>query len=189
VFYLFGPPVKLSLAKAVAGSFDASGMLLHLLRHLLPHRSDHAGVAQVRAVFLEGQTHDQHPRAIDLDAPRDHRLDQLAGDIGAHAVVDPPPGQDHVRMIAQHLRLVRQVIGIDADAVPADKAGPEIEEIPFGPGGRQHRLGIDAHAVEDDRQLVDEGDVEIALGVLDHLGGFGHPDALARNVPAVTIRR
>ncbi len=28
------------------------------------------------------------------------------------------------------------------------------------------------------RELVDEGDVDVALGVLDDLGGFGHLDAL-----------
>ena len=43
-------------------------------------------------------------------------------------------------------------------------------------GGRQHVAGIDAEPMEDRGQLVHEGDVEIALRVLDHLGGFGDLD-------------
>ena len=38
---------------------------------------DDAGVAQVGAVFLEGQAHHQHARAFDLDAALEHGLDQL----------------------------------------------------------------------------------------------------------------
>ncbi len=83
---------------------------------------------------------------------------------------------DDLRVIADRLRLVRQIIGIDADAVPAHKPGPEGQEIPFGPGRLQHGFGVDAHPVEDDCELVDECDVEIALRVLDHLGGFSHTD-------------
>src|SRR4051794_6818407 len=35
---------------------------------------DHARIAQVRAVFLEGKSHDQDPRTFDQDAAFDHRL-------------------------------------------------------------------------------------------------------------------
>src|SRR6478609_2236729 len=36
---------------------------------------DHAGIAQVRAVFLEGKSHEQDPRTFDQDAALDHCLD------------------------------------------------------------------------------------------------------------------
>ena len=61
----------------------------------------------------------------------------------------PPPGQDHLGSIADLLRLVSQVVRIDADAVPADEAGPEVQEIPLRPGRLQYLFGIDAEPVED----------------------------------------
>ena len=45
------------------------------------------------------------------------------------------------------------------------------------PAAVQHFLGIDPEAVEDERELVDERDVDVALRVLDDLGGFRHLDA------------
>ena len=70
-----------------------------------------------------------------------------------------------------------QVIGVHANAVPTDETWPEGQEIPLGACGLQHGFGIDAHLVEDDCQLVNEGNVQVALRVLDHLGGLGHADA------------
>ena len=80
-------------------------------------------------------------------------------------------------MVADLLRLVGQVVRIDADAVAADQAGAERQEVPLGAGRLQHFQGVDAELVEQDRQVVDQGDVEVALGVLDHLGRFGDLDA------------
>ena len=97
--------------------------------------------------------------------------------ISAHVVVDAPAGQDDLRVIADRLRLVGQVVRIDADAVAADQARPERQEVPLGAGGLQHVFGVDAQSVEDQRQLVDQRDVDVALGVLDDLGGLGHFDA------------
>ncbi len=62
----------------------------------------------------------------------------------------------------------------------ADQAGPERQEVPLAAGRVQHILGIDAEPIEDQRQLVDQGDVDVALDVLDHLGGFGHADRRCR---------
>ena len=104
----------------------------------------------------------------------DHGLDQLRRYIGAHAVVEAPPGKDDFRVIADRHRLVREVIRIDADAMAADKTRAKGEKIPLRAGRLQHRFGVDAHAVEDHRQFVDQRDIEIALGVFDHLGGLGH---------------
>jgi hypothetical protein len=70
---------------------------------------------------------------------------------------------------------VRQVVRVHADAVAADQARLERQEVPFGAGGLQHFQRIDAELVEDEAQLVHQRDVQIALRVLDHLGGFGRP--------------
>ncbi|MNN96343.1 hypothetical protein D3C81_2153120 [compost metagenome] len=80
-------------------------------------------------------------------------------------------------MVADALCLVGQVVGVDANAVATDQAGAEGQEVPLGAGGLEHLFGVDAHLVEDDRQFVDQGDVEVALGVLDDLGGLGDLDA------------
>ena len=61
-----------------------------------------------------------------------HVLDGLLGDKLSHAIVDAPPRQYDLRMIADHIGLVGQVIRIDTDAVSAYQAGPERQEIPFG---------------------------------------------------------
>ena len=69
-----------------------------------------------------------------------------------------------------------QVVGIDADAVAADKTRCEFEEVPLCSGRVQDVVRVDTHAVKNDRQLVDQSDVQVALGVLDDLGGFGNFD-------------
>ena len=69
-----------------------------------------------------------------------------------------------------------QVIGIDTDTVSTHQAGPKRQEIPFGTGGFQYFEGINAHFVEDNRQFIDQGDVEVALRIFDNLGGFGDLD-------------
>ena len=84
-----------------------------------------------------------------------HQLDDLAGDVERHVVVEAPAREDHLRVVADLLRLVRQVVRVHADAVPADQARAERQEVPLGAGGLQHLLGVDAEAVEDQRQLVD----------------------------------
>ena len=122
-------------------------------------------------------------RALDLRAVADHVLDGLLGDELAHAVVDAPPRQDHLRVIADHVGLVGQVIRVDADAVAADQAGPERQEIPLGAGRLQHFERVDADLVEQDGELVHQRDVEVALGVLDHLGGLGDLDARGAEHP------
>ena len=58
----------------------------------------------------------------------------------------------------------------------ADQPRIEFLEIPFGRRGGEHVAGIDVERSNKRRQLVHEGDIEVALGVLDHLGGLGHLD-------------
>ncbi len=59
---------------------------------------------------------------------------------------------------------------------PPTRPGPERQEVPLAAGRLEHLLRVDAEPVEDHRELVDERDVDVALRVLDHLGGFGDAD-------------
>ncbi len=60
---------------------------------------------------------------------------------------------------------------------PPTSARAERQKVPLGARGGEHFLGVDADAVADEGEFVDERDVDVALGVLDHLGRFGHLDA------------
>ncbi len=98
----------------------------------------------------------------------------MLGNVFAHAVVDAPPGQDHVGVVAQHLGLVRQVIRVHTNAVAAHQPGAKRQKVPLGACGFQHFSRVQTHHVEDDGQLVHQRNVQVALGVFDHLGGLGH---------------
>ena len=100
--------------------------------------------------------------------PRTH----LVRDPLAHAVVDAAAGKDDLRVIAGFLGAVGQIIRVDADAVTADETRLVIAGNSIGRRGGEHVAGVDAELMKDRRQFVHERDVEIALGVLDHLGGF-----------------
>ena len=71
----------------------------------------------------------------------------------------------------------------------ADQPGPERQEVPLGPRGLQHILGVDAEPVEHQRQLVDQRDVDVALDVLDDLGRFGDADRLRAMRPGADDAR
>src|SRR5207249_8292107 len=63
-----------------------------------------------------------------------------------------------------------------SDAMPAHQAGTEIEEVPFAARRIEHVINRKPEIAEDHGHFVDEGDVDVALGVLDDLGGFGGAD-------------
>ena len=134
------------------------------------------GVARIGAVFLECEAHDEEAHGADGELARGHGLDDVVGDERRHAVVDAAAGEDDFRMESDRLRFVCQIVGIDADAVAADEARPIAVEIPLGAGCLQYLARLDAEFFEKLRQLVDEGDIEVALDVLDDLGGLRDPD-------------
>src|ERR1051325_1105808 len=119
---------------------------------------DYARISQIRYVLLERQSEHVDLRALDLAAAGDHLFYRLLGDVLAHVVVDAPAGEDDLRVIADHFRLVRQVIRIDADAVSADQTGTKREKVPFGSRRLQYLERIETKTVEDERQLVHERD-------------------------------
>ena len=138
-----------------------------------PDEVDDARIPQVRAIFLEGHAEDQDPAAPDGMALPDHELDHLACHMAAHCIVDAPAGQQDVREVADRLGLLDQVVRIHADAMATDEAGLERKEIPLGPGCGQYIGRIDAEAVENKGEFIDQCDVGIALGILDDLGRLG----------------
>ncbi len=79
-----------------------------------------------------------------MDAAFEHQLDRLRGDIAAHVIVEPSPGQDHLRMIANLLGLMGEVVGVNPNAVATNQAGSEGEKVSFGAGRLEHLDGIDA---------------------------------------------
>ena len=141
------------------------------------HHVHHLRVAHVGAVLLKRKAQHQHARAIHVDALAGHELDDLARHIQRHVVVQTTPREDHFRVVANFLRLVRQVVRVHADAVATHQARTERQEVPLRTGRQQHLFGVDVEAVEDERQFVDERDVHIALGVFNDLRRFCHFDA------------
>jgi hypothetical protein len=63
---------------------------------------------------------------------------------------------------------------------PPTRPGRKGRKFHLLPAASRTSSGIDADAVENDRQFVHQGDVQVALRVLDDLGGFGHLDARRR---------
>lgn len=137
----------------------------------------HAGVADVGAVLLEGDAQHQHAGAGHVDAFLDHALDDLGGYIVAHGVVQAAHSEDDFRVVAHILGFLRQIVGVNTYAVATHQPRFERQKVPFGAGSLQHGVGVNLQDVEDLCEFVDEGDVGIALGVLDDLGGLGHLDA------------
>ena len=72
---------------------------------------DHAGVAQIGAIFLEGQPHYQNAGSDYLHFAPNNRFQHLSGDVGTHAVVDAATGQNNFWLITDSLRFVRQIVG------------------------------------------------------------------------------
>ena len=75
-------------------------------------------------------------------------------------------------MKANGFRLVGQVVGIDADAMAADQSGPKRLKIPLGACGLEDLAGLEPKLLEQHHNFVDQGDVDVALDVLDDLGRF-----------------
>src|ERR1700683_4994558 len=134
-------------------------------------------VAKIRTILLEGESQNEDSGVPYHDAPLSHQLDDLLGDIGSHAVVDAAAGENHLRVVADLGRFVRQIIRIHPDAVAAHQAWAERQEVPLRAGGPQDFLSVDPDPIENERQFIDEGDVHIPLGVFDHLGGLRDLDA------------
>jgi len=54
------------------------------------------------------------------------------------------------------------------------------KEVPLGGGGFQHGLRVDAHAVENFSELVDQSDIDIELAILNDFCSFGQLNGWSR---------
>ena len=76
-------------------------------------------------------------------------------------------------MVSEFFGLPGEVVRIHTNAVATYQARSKGQEIPFGTRRFQYVVGVYANAVADDGKLVDQGNIDIALGVLDDLRSFG----------------
>ncbi len=67
-----------------------------------------------------------------MNTPIAHAPEDLARDIHGHVVVQAPAREDHLGVVADLLRLVRQVVRVHTDAVTAHEARAEWQEVPLG---------------------------------------------------------
>ena len=130
-------------------------------------------VSGIRAVFLEGEAEDDDFALSGSLAGFDHLFDGGVSDVGSHGVVDNSAVEDDLAVIAEFLCFVGEVVGVYADAVAADESGSEAEGVPFGVHAVDDFVGVDVHAVKDHGEFVHEGDVDIALAVLDDFDCLG----------------
>ena len=80
-------------------------------------------------------------------------------------------------MVAEQVRLVRQIVRVDADAMSTNQSWPKAQEVPFRAGCLQHLGRIDPDLMTDQGKLVDQRDVKVPLRVFDDLGGLRDLDA------------
>src|SRR5262244_404796 len=183
--------------QSVGGGLDG-GQLVPLDGEL---RSERIGIADVRALLHEvlddleggrladvvdiglvGDAQHEDGRATHRSPAIIERTGHEVDDVLGHGAVDLIGKGDELRLIAREPNLPGQIERIDGDAVPADPGtgieGHEPERL--GRGRLDDLPGIDADFPTRESQLVGEGDVDAAEGVLEELGGLG--DAGARGL-------
>ena len=103
------------------------------------------------------------------------RLGDEVDDVARHREVDVAGELDEAVDEVELARAPRQVVRIDRDAVPAD-AGPgrELHEPErLGRRGVDDLPDVEAHPLAQQRELVDERDVDVAEDVLEELRELG----------------
>ncbi len=134
------------------------------------------GFSGVVGVLFVGDAEDKDAAAVDrLLAVVEAELDPF-GHMGGHVVVDLVGDFDKLGDGAEFsFELPGEIGGIDGKAVTADAwSGVEGHEPEgFGFGGVDDVPEVDAELAGVDGEFVDEGDVDVAEGVLEEFGQFG----------------
>ena len=125
---------------------------------------------------LEREAEDRDHRTVGKAGHRGRgRLDG-GGRLLGHPLVDPARAQRDLGLQPERLEAFRQNVGILLETRSADRTGnreigPRIAEL----AGRDHVHGADAEGIAHPRHLVGEGELHVALRIvdeLDHLRGF-----------------
>ena len=150
----------------------------------------HFGVAQVGAVFLKCQTQYSNLSATHPVAVLHQSLDRLLSHKLSHVIICLTPSQNNLRMVANRLCLIRQIVGVDTNTVASDQAGPEREKIPFAACCFQNIKRINTQPVKNHRQFIHKRNIKISLRIFNNLGGFsnfnsGRPMSARRHYPAI----
>ena len=132
--------------------------------------------AHVVDILFVGDPDDEHPRPLDgATAPFAQRADQLADDVARHCGIDFAGEFNEPGGEIELARFPGQVERVDRDAVTAE-TGPGIKRhITEGLclRGLDDLPDIDPHRLEDDLELVDQGDIDGAEDVFRQLHRFG----------------
>ncbi len=140
----------------------------------LDNKIGHLAVADIWTVFLESDALDAYRTTCDIDTIFQHQADDIARGITRHIVVDAATCQDYLRVVADLFCFMGKVIGINTDAVATYHARPERQEIPLTSCSLQYFDGINTEPFENNREFINKGNIQIALGVFDNLRCFGH---------------
>ncbi len=131
--------------------------------------------AGVIDIFFVGHAEDADAAVADGFADIIQKVGDSADDISGHERVDFAGQFDEAGAHAIASGEPAEVEGVDGDTVSTEAwSGVEgLEAEGFGFCGIDNFPDIDAHAVEQHFEFVDEGDVDGAIGVFEDLAGFG----------------
>ena len=135
------------------------------------------GIANVRAVFLKCDAQNKNLSILHHHSLFIHTLDGLVGHVITHTIIQATGIAHHTGQNTIDLCFLYQIIGVNADAVTSHQSWTEFDEVPLAGSGLNHIACIDAHRIENLRQLVHESDVHITLTVLNNLAGLCYLDA------------
>lgn len=141
------------------------------------------GFAEIVDVCLVGHSQHADSRAVQGHFLVVQEVLQELDGIGWHAVVDLAGDLEEAVVEAGLFGSLDEVVGVNRDAVAADAAGGIVshESKWLGRGAVDDVLGIDAEDIEGFRELVHEGDIDVAERILDDLDCFGFADGFHRS--------
>ena len=133
-------------------------------------------LAVIVYILLVCHAEHQHSGAVQCLAVAVEYLAATLHGVFGHVVVYHHGSLYHRCMEAVLARLPGEIIGVQGNAMPAQpRSGIECGEAErLGLGCLYHFPKVDAHAVAQDGQLVNQPNVDVAVGVLQNLGHLRH---------------
>ncbi len=130
------------------------------------------GFAEVIDIALVGEAEDEDARSVEALLVLVESECGLFNHVVGHAGVDLAGELDEAGVKVKLLCLPRKIEGIDGDAMAAEsRAGVEsLVAEGLGFGGVDHFKDVDAHAVAELFEFVDQGDIDATVNILQELG-------------------